>query len=448
MMSNRGPRIKLAVCEEPLTSNGGFVVLSDLWDALGVSGLIDEHLPQPGSGRGFAPSVMVRSIVTVLHNGGEHLSDVSKIAKDPVLLASYGLKKFPASNTLTEWLGRCERWVRHSHGGGLENVTLQGVEEVNRKLLGILARKLNKKSLTLDIDASIVKTGKSTARITYKNYRGYQPQLGYLAELRTFVASEFRNGDEPSSKDVVPYLQRCKAGMPEGTSIGVVRADAAYYQRDVLKWCKNNGSDFVIRAYRDSGVMPAVYKIPEADWKPYFDSDGIEQSDTEVASGYHSMDGTGWFRLAVLRRRREKGEQYDLFDGKYSYFPIATSMKCSAQQVVHFYNQRGRIEDGIGQLKQDFGLSSMPCSDTKANAVWIAIGMLAFTLFVLLKSLVLGGGWVVRKAKTVRQHFVSVPGKLVRHARQVTLKLRCSPEFVRFLDQRRKRCRELAAELG
>ena len=233
-----------------------------------------------------------------------------------------------------------------------------------------------------------------------------------------------------------------------GTHIGTVRADAAYYQRDVLKWCIGNGSNFAIRAGKDPEVMRVISEIPESAWAPYFDSDGIEQPDTKVASTDHSMSGVGWFRLLVLRRRRNRGEQLDIFDGEYSYWPIATDLEGSAQDVIHFYNQRGRMEDGIGQLKVDFGLSRMPCSDLSANAVWIAIGILAFTIFALFKSLVLGGEWAVKKAKAVRYHILNVPGKLVRHAREFVLKLGCSAEFLEFMRERRLRCRRLASEYG
>jgi len=171
---------------------------------------VDRRLPQPGSGRGFKPSEMVRSIVCLLQKGGEHLSDISHHADDEVLLRLNGLVKFPAPNSLTEWLRNCERMVNYGDVSRRENVVLHGLEDVNRDVLGVLAHKLKKSCLTLDIDATIVKTGKRTARITYKKYRGYQPQLAYLPELRAFVASEFRNGDVPCTKDVVPYLERCR----------------------------------------------------------------------------------------------------------------------------------------------------------------------------------------------------------------------------------------------
>jgi len=380
--------------------------------------------------------------VSLLACGGEHLSDISRISSDSLLAMIGDASRLPASNTLTEWLGRCERWVEHEWGGQDENVLLQGLERVNRKLLGVLVRHVNKKELTLDIDATVVGTEKRGARATYLGGRGYQPQLGHLAELRSFLVSNLRNGDVPSSKDVLPYLEACKANMPEGAHIGLLRADAAYYQRDVLKWCVENGSDFLIRAGRDLATIRAIREIPDTAWERYVDSDGFEHSDAEVASTYHSMEGVGWFRLVVLRRRRNRG-QYDLFWGQHMYYPVATSLACSAQEVIRLYNQRGRMEDAIGQMKCDFGLSAMPCSDIKANAVWVAIGILAFTLFTIFKSLVLGADWVFRKAKAVRFHIFDIPGRLVRHAGELVLNLGCARPLFDFLCEARRRCRRL-----
>ena len=45
MIGNYLSRIKLDMCKESLTAHGGFVLLSELWDALGVSRLVDANLP-------------------------------------------------------------------------------------------------------------------------------------------------------------------------------------------------------------------------------------------------------------------------------------------------------------------------------------------------------------------------------------------------------------------
>jgi hypothetical protein len=447
MRANIVTRIKLRRCNEKLTGRGGFVLLSELWEHLKLSQRLDRSLPQPGSGRGFKPSEMIQSIVGLFFSGGEHLSDMSHLSSDSLLYTLNDCRKAPASNTLTSWLNRSEHWVEHDSGGGLENVTLQGIWRVHRELLGMLARLHKKTNLILDVDATLIGAKKRNATYTYKGFRGYQPQLAYLPELGTFLGSELRPGNMPCSKDVVSYLEDCKASMPVGTHIKLLRGDCAYYQRTVLKWGRDNRINFTIRARRDPEVMRAIQGIDDSEWTPYSDSDGIEQSDTHVASTVHSMDGVGYFRLVAIRRRRDAGEQWGIFDGKYEYYPIATNLKDSAENIVHLYNQRGRMEDGIGQLKGDFGLSAMPCSKFEANAVWVAIGILAFTFFAFFK-LALGGDWVIRKAKTLRFHILNIPGRVVRHARYVVLELCCSAEFLTFFRDCRTRCRSLVPLFG
>ena len=44
----------------------------------------------------------------------------------------------------------------------------------------------------------------------------------------------------------------------------------------------------------------------------------------------------------------------------------------------------------------------------ESDAVWTAIGILTFSIFALLKVLVLGGDWVVKKAKAVRFRVLDV----------------------------------------
>ncbi|MCD6326797.1 hypothetical protein J7M28_04480 [bacterium] len=56
----------------------------------------------------------------------------------------------------------------------------------------------------------------------------------------------------------------------------------------------------------------------------------------------------------------------EIFDGQYEYFPAATRLDLPATEAIRMYNARSRMEDGIGHLKQDPGLSAMPCVDARA----------------------------------------------------------------------------------
>ena len=58
--------------DETLSSYGGLTLLAEFNHGLGVCGLTDRSLPDPGSHRGSAPSVWVDRLILMLQVGGWH----------------------------------------------------------------------------------------------------------------------------------------------------------------------------------------------------------------------------------------------------------------------------------------------------------------------------------------------------------------------------------------
>jgi hypothetical protein len=58
-----------------------------------------------------------------------------------------------------------------------------------------------------------------------------------------------------------------------------------------------------------------------------------------------------------------------------------------------------------------------------ANAAWWAIMALAHNLNAMMKSLVLGGDWAARRMKAMRFHLIGLPGRVVRRARRLIVRL-------------------------
>ena len=81
----------------------------------------------------------------------------------------------------------------------------------------------------------------------------------------------------------------------------------------------------------------------------------------------------------------------------------------------------------------------MPSRLFGANAAWWAIAVLAFNLNSAMKRLVLGREWVSRRLKAVRFTLIALPGRVVRHARRLILRLaRGHPSFELLLRAREK----------
>ena len=95
-----------------------------------------------------------------------------------------------------------------------------------------------------------------------------------------------------------------------------------------------------------------------------------------------------------------------------------------AAATMEWYSQRGDAsENRIKDLKIGFGMEYMPCGSFQANAVFFAIGVLTYNLYLGFRSHALGTGWERSQVQTVRWRLFQTAGKIVRHGRQMFLKI-------------------------
>jgi hypothetical protein len=111
-----------------------------------------------------------------------------------------------------------------------------------------------------------------------------------------------------------------------------------------------------------------------------------------------------------------------------------------------WYRNRGEVsENGIKELKIGFGMERMPCGQFEANASIDRIGVIAHNLFVLFKHSVLGSDWQHHRVVTVCWRLFHLPGKVVRHARKLVLKIAAG--FVELFQDIRCKSYQLAQSL-
>ncbi len=89
-------------------------------------------------------------------------------------------------------------------------------------------------------------------------------------------------------------------------------------------------------------------------------------------------------------------------------------------------------------------MEQLPCGQFAANALFFAIGVLAYNLGVLLKVEVLPEEYRHSTVQTLRWQLYRLAAKLVRHGRQWILKVRTDSEKLALLLAVRKKCYELS----
>ena len=74
-------------------------------------------------------------------------------------------------------------------------------------------------------------------------------------------------------------------------------------------------------------------------------------------------------------------------------------------------------------MKEDLAAGKLPSGYLGVDAAWWAISVLVFNLNSAMKRLVLGKEWVSKRLKAVRFAFISLPGRVVRRARTLIIRL-------------------------
>ena len=421
--------IKLETSSEKLTSLAGLLILEEMAQGRGLWKRVDELMPRPGSGRGYRASEFMRPLVWLLTAGGKRLEEVRELRAEQEVLKQVGMKRLPEAGTIGDWLRRMGRGVGIERMGQLN-------EELTQAYLAN-----QPEEITLDVDATVIEADKAEAEWSYQGVRGYQPMLGYVAGI--CVHQEFRAGNEPARARAVEFLRGCEKKLPGDKQI-YLRSDSAYYQAEVINRFSRAGRSFSITADQDVAVKEAVGEITEDQWKPFYTPDGMA-TDREIAETVHCMAHTEQsFRLIVLRW---SNPQQDLFEPhRHCHHAVATNrpMSESAQEVIWRHNGRGESENWHKELKIGFGMEQMPCGQIQANAMFFAIGVLAYNLNIVLKADLLPDPYRRSTIATLRWQIYRVAGKLVRHGRRWTLKIKTDSEKLAMLMAVRARCWQMS----
>jgi hypothetical protein len=102
------------------------------------------------------------------------------------------------------------------------------------------------KDYTLDFDNVVIATEKQDAKMSYKNVKGYHPNLAFIGSLPVHI--ENHNGNTPARYQQTQTLTRCFDSLEkEGVSIAHFRADSASYQKEVIDLVNEKAGCFYIR---------------------------------------------------------------------------------------------------------------------------------------------------------------------------------------------------------
>jgi hypothetical protein len=434
------------------------VAISELVDRLGVVESLDAAVgPIKIRERGFGPGQLLVGLAAAQLAGEDFLVGLDRQRADAAgqqLAPVPGLGSTTASGLARRFAD--EQW----------RAVETGLARATERMLALLPAERRDRlcaAATIDIDSTDVEVyGRKKRGVAY-NYQGQRcgrPHVATWAETEIVLAAELLAGDVDPRPGAAGLLRRALAALPTQARAGRValRADAGYFAGELARAADDEGIEFAIGAKRIAPLWRLLAGVNEADWV-----DAIDMDRAQVAVADYRPD---WWpantRLLIRRVRLQPGqvsadprarrrrtlhpqqralpiaELGELADAIYGYSFVLTNLDVStpdaAAAVECWHRQRTSIENVFRDGKHGAALRHLPSGYHEINTAWTWGALLAASMAGWLHQLTGAAGpdgalagHGVRDGKamiaTLRRRIIGIPGRLIRHAGQLLVRL-------------------------
>jgi len=227
----------------------------------------------------------------------------------------------------------------------------------------------------------------------------------------------YHPGDTHVSTITIPLLEHAFPKLPNSIREVRVRADAAFFDQEIVRFIEGKRACYVIVARLTRPVKNRLSGLR------------YRRVASGVWAGEFQYCPHGWpgpRRFVVIRRPvpEEPSAQLTLFQmGGYSYQALVTNLTLQALNLWRFYNQRARAELIIRELKYAYALGKIPTNDFQTNEAFFQIVLLSYNLLNWFKRLCVPPHLQRTTLQRLRQRLLVVPAQLVRPGGVPTLRL-------------------------
>jgi hypothetical protein len=471
------PRPRVGAPDAALTPNAGLAAITELCGRLGVIEALDAAIgPVKQRDRGFGAGELLTGIAAAQLAGEDFLTGLDRQRADA---AGQQITPVPglASTTAAGLARRLTPVQWQAVESGLAVVTGRMLSMLPAQRAAVLADG----PVTIDLDTTDVEVCGSKKRGAAYNYQGQRvgrPHVAAWAETEVVLAADLGDGTDDPRATAPDLLRRALACLPAAARAGRVamRADAGYFAGQLARAAHDAHISFAIGAKRIAPLWRLLAGIADDDWH-----DAIEMENAQVAVAEYCPD---WWpedtRLLIRRVRLDPAQvsadprsrrRRTLHPDQralpfpelasagtiYAYSFIVTNLDVTAPDKAaaaeHWYRHRTSIENIFRDSKLGAALRHLPSGYPQVNMAWMWGALLAASMAAWLHQLTasfagedIAAGHGVRGGKamiaTLRWRLIAVPGRLIRHARHLVLRL---PPGQGLLPEILARLRELPA---
>lgn len=488
-----------------MTALAGLAPYLDLAFAAGLPRSIERHVGVRTGSQGWTDTQEVMSLLLLNVAGGSCVDDLRVLESDDGFarlmrrVETHGLPRRERRALERRWRKERKRAVASPsatfrylaafHDAAEEkkrregmafipapNAHLTGLACVNNDLAVFDQKHAPQTVATLDMDATLVETHKRDALHSYQGCKAYQPLNVYWHEKDLVVRSEFRDGNVPAQFENLRVLRETLDALPAGVKTVCFRSDTAAYQQGVLKYCAEGKNERfgVIRFAVGADVTPEFKRAVAGatEWRPLRrEVDGrLVDTGQQWAEVNFVPNWIGFkksspdYRYLAIREPLRQLELPGLPQQQEFPFPVMdfgeacrykvfglVSNRCDldGEKLIWWSRERcGRAEAAHSVMKEDLAGGVLPSGSFGENAAWWGIMILAYNLNSIMKRHALGEGWADKRMKAIRFAIICLPGRVMKHARQLVVRIAAEHPSLPLLVQARGKILALARAPG
>jgi hypothetical protein len=410
--------------DERVVANAGVMLPAVLAGRLGLEALVEETVDLGGRVGAANAGRKVMSLVSAMTLGADCIDDcdVLRAGRTSAVLGH----RVAAPSTLGTFL----RAFTFGHVRQLDRVL---AESLSRAWLAGAGP--GEGRLVVDVDSFVGEVfgyDKQGAGYGYTHKRGYHPIIATRAGTGEVLHIRARKGSANTSRgalrfveELIPRVARAGASGPR-----LLRADSGFWNLKIMARLQAAGWLYSIGVRQQKHIKAAIAAIPEQDWQTL--EDYPEDGEAQIAQ---TMLGR---QRLIVRRTRLVGAQAELWPD-WRHFAFLTNRTDALELVESEHRQHAVVELAIRDLK-DQALAHFPFGKFVANAAWTVIAALAHNL-LRWTTLIGLPDTIIPTARTIRRRLLTVPGRITRTARTVTLHMPArwpwETEFLAALDRLR-----------
>jgi hypothetical protein len=360
-------KVVLRETRRAVTPWGGLSVFVEFLRRRGFREQVRQHLPiRLESPNAIDPAETFTAFLIGVVTGARRFAHTARLRGDRALGALVGIERFPTDDTIRNLFRRFRQKLVYEF---FEPLWAWQLERLPRREEGF----------SLDLDSTVFERygRQEGARKGYNPKKhgraSHHPLLAVLAEATFVLHGWLRSGNCTAARGAVEFLKEALARLGERVRIGVVRADAGFFEEPLLSFLEGRGLAYIVVARLTPWLKRAAARVET--WR---------ELDEDYAVGEFPLRLWNWERERrfVVIRERLREEKHSLgrklFDVPgYTFRIFVTNREEAPEEVWRDYNRRADVEKRIAELKYDLAADDFCLHEFFATeAAFLAILML------------------------------------------------------------------------